>query len=178
MIGRSRARALALAAALLAGIAYVAPSGAFDAMSVSRSASVAVVTDANAYNALSTLTTPAWTCPYPTIFGTTSECHVGLVTNKGAASQAYRVMRETATGSRMADWALGGVPAESDLSSPWTDWTTAKAVGQSVHIIVNVSGCSVSCGGNTYYANLTIEGKLANVWEYNQTRIMIVMPPS
>lgn len=176
MIRRTQARTLALLAVLVASFLYVAPSGAFDAVSLGRSASVAVVTDANAYNALSTLTAPAWTCPYLAVG--TSQCHVGQVTNKGAAAQAYRVMRETATGTRMADWALGGVPAESDLASPWTDWTGSKAVGESVHIIVNISACAISCGGNTYYANLTIEGKLANVWEYNQTRIMIIMPPT
>lgn len=168
---RAHLRAFAILCVLAAGFAYVGPTSAFEYATFSRAATVSVVSDANAYNALSSSASPLWTCTGSAISST--QCTVGIITNKGADGQAYRLMKETDTGTRIQNWALGGVAAVSSTSSPWTQWTAERVVGSTTAIIVNVSSCVVSC--STTYANLTVEGQKADVLEFNETRIMIIV---
>lgn len=162
-------RTFALLAALCAGFAYIGPTAAFDEGGFDRTASVAIVSDANGYSAITAVN--GWTCNGYLL--AERQCTVATIANKGTTTQAYRVMKETDPSAKVNDWALGGVAAVSSTSAPWTTWTSQVSVGSSVVLIVNATGCA--CSGLTYYANFTVEGQLANKLDFNETRIMVII---
>ena len=168
-----RAKTIAFLALLAAALVTATPSGAFNYATMSRAVTVNVVTDATAYNAISNVAGTPPTCTGSSPI-TVTKCNMFTITNKGTTDVTYRIMKMTDTGSgKLVDYAFGGVAA---TSSGWTTATASKSAGSAVTMIVNVSAC-VTCT-TAYYANFTVEAQKANVLDFNESRIMVVVSTS
>lgn len=162
-----RWRALAIVALVLAAAVAVGPSAAFNYTTMSRSASAAIVTTANGYNALTIVT-----CNGNAL--SSSVCSSNLVTNKGAAGQQYRLTEEDDAGKVSSQ----GIDGGGTVTSGATGWTAEKSVGQSAALNLHLVACGTLTGcasTKTYTSYWTVEGQKANTLEFTTTRVAIVI---
>jgi hypothetical protein len=120
---------------LLAGVAWIEPTGAYKVLSGNRAVTASIVTEGNGYSA------PIVSACRSGITGTT--CFIKIY-NNATTAQTYTVTRQADANSVVTSWSIDGHAAVSNVGTG-----NSVAIGGTSLATLTIKSCTVGCTTRT-----------------------------